>query len=116
MPFTRMKRLAEKGVIPREFRSMTPPLCPYCIFGKQHRKPWRSNKKKVPIRREDEVAPGVCVSTDQLVSSQECLIPQRTRKLMNARYVGATIFVDHYIDYFYAHLMCDLTSEATLEA
>ena len=40
MPFTQMKRLADKGVIPRKFRSMTPPLCPWYIFGKQHRKPW----------------------------------------------------------------------------
>ena len=70
----------------------------------------------MPIRREVEIAPGVCVSTDQLVSSQGGLIPQRTGKLMNARYVGATIFVDHYSDYVYAHLMRDLTSEATLEA
>ena len=70
----------------------------------------------MPIRREDEVAPGVCISTDQLVSSRGGLIPQRTGKLMNARYVGATIFVDHYSDYVYAHLMRDLISEAILEA
>ena len=34
MPFTRMKRLTEKDIIPRKFRSMTPLLCPWCIFGK----------------------------------------------------------------------------------
>ena len=35
---------------------------------------------------------------------------------MNARYVGAKIFVDRYSDYVYAQVMRDLTSEATLEA
>ena len=116
MPFTRMKRLTEKGVIPRKFRSMIPPLCPWCIFGRQHRKLWQSTKTKVLIWREAKVAPGVCVLTDQLVSSQGGLMPRRTGKLMNARYVEATIFVDHYSDYVYAHLMRDWTAEATMEA
>ena len=35
---------------------------------------------------------------------------------MNARYVEATIFVDHYSDYVYAHLMRDWTAEVTMEA
>ena len=95
---------------------MNYPLCPWCIFGKQHRKPWRSSKKRVQIRRDDETAPGMCTSTDQLVSAQGGLIPQRTGKLMSARYVGATVFVDHFSDYVYVHLMRDFTADATLEA
>ena len=84
-----MKRLAEKGVIPAKFGKMSFPLCPWCIFGKQHRKPWRSSKKRVQIRRDDETAPGMCTSTDQLVSAKGGgLIPQKTGKLMSARYVG----------------------------
>ena len=67
LPFHRMKRLAEKGVIPMKFSKMNYPLCQWCIFGKQHRKPWRSSKKRVQIRRDDETAPGMCTSTDQLV-------------------------------------------------
>ena len=48
--------------------------------------------------------------------TQTQMIPQRTGKLMSARYVGATIFVDHFSDYVYVHLMRELTAEATLEA
>ena len=58
----------------------------------------------------------MCTSTDQLVSAQGGLIPQRTGKLMSARYVGATVFVDHFSHYVYVHLMRQLTAEATLEA
>ena len=79
LPFPRMKRLAEKGVIPAKFGNINYPMCPWCIFGKQHRKPWRSSKKRVQIRRDDETAPGMCTSTDQLVSAQGGLIPQRTK-------------------------------------
>ena len=91
-------------------------MCPWCIFGKQHRKPWRSSKKRVQIRRDDDTDPGMCTSTDQLVSAWGGLIPQRTGKLMSAKYVGATVFVDHFSDYVYVHLMKAFKVEATLEA
>ena len=116
LPFPRMKRLAEKGVISAKFSTMNYPLCSWCIFGKQHRKSWRSSKKRVQIRGDDETAPGMCTSTDQLVSVQGGLIPQRTGKLMLARYVGAIVFVDHFSDYVYVCPMRDFTGEATLEA
>ena len=63
LPFPRMKRLAEQGTIPAKFSKMNYPLCPWCIFGKKHRKPWRSSKKRVQIRRDDKTAPGMCTST-----------------------------------------------------
>ena len=50
------------------------------------------------------------------MSAKGGLIPQRTGKLMSARYVGATVFVDHFSDFVYVHLMRDFTAEATLEA
>ena len=34
---------------------------------------------------------------------------------MSARYVGATVFVNHFFFYVYVHLMRDFTAEATLE-
>ena len=95
---------------------MNPPMCPWCIFGKQYRKPWRSSKERVQIRRDDESAPGMCISTDLLVSAKGGLIPQRSGKLMSARYVSATVFVNHFSDFVYVHLMRDFTAEATLEA
>ena len=35
---------------------------------------------------------------------------------MRAKYVGATIFVDHHTDFTYVHLMRDFSVEATVEA
>ena len=77
----------------------------------QHRKPWRPSKKRGKIRRDDETAPGMCTCTDQLVSAQGGLIPQKTGKLMSARYVDATVFVDHFSDYVYVHLMMEFATE-----
>ena len=116
LPFPRMEWLAEKGVIPAKFSKMNYPLYPWDIFGKRYRELWRSSKKRVQIRRDDETTPGMYSSTDQLVSAQGGFMPQRTRKLMSARYAGATVFVDHFSDYVYVHLMRKFTAKATLEA
>ena len=44
------------------------------------------------------------------------MIPQMKGRLMRAKYYAATIFVDHYTDYTYVHLMKDTTAESTLES
>ena len=86
------------------------------FFGKAHRKPWRSKGPKGLIRKENDDAPGKCVSMDQLVSAQPGLIPQMAGFLTNLRIWGATIFVDHFSDYVYVALMIDLSLDKTLLA
>jgi hypothetical protein len=87
-----------------------------CIFGKAHRKPWRSKGSKGSIRKETDNAPGKCVSMDQLVSAQPALTPQMAGFLTNLRIWGATVFVDHLTDYVYVALMRDLGLDETLLA
>ena len=117
LPESRLHRLAEKGIIPHKFKHVKLPPCASCIFGKQHKRPWRTRaKQRHSIRREDQKGPGANTSTDQLESSHAGLIPQVKGILMNARYIGATVFVDHATDFCYIHLMKDLSGESTLEA
>jgi hypothetical protein len=68
------------------------------------------------IRKENESSPGDAVSTDQLHSAQEGLVPQVTGKLTSDRITGATIFVDHATNFIYVHLMKHLSSTETIEA
>ena len=51
-----------------------------------------------------------------MVSSQPGLIPQVTGALTHARLWAATIFLDHYSNYFYSHLTRGTSSEETLWA
>jgi hypothetical protein len=53
---------------------------------------------------------------DQLVSAQSGLSPQMAGFLTNSRIWGATIFVDHFLDYVYVTLMIDLSLDETLLA
>ena len=86
-------------------------------MGKQHKKPWKGRgKKKKQIRKANETFPGANTSTDQMVSPYGGMIPQMKGKLMRAKYYGATIFVDHYTDFTYVHLMRDTTADSTLDA
>lgn len=118
LPFSDIKRLAEHGVIPKKFSKVVPPICPSCLMGKQHRKPWRGRGKKErrSIRKPEHNFAGANTSTDQMISPYGGLIPQLKGRLMRAKYYGATIFVDHHTDFTYVHLMRDTTGESTLEA
>ena len=117
MPFSDIKRLAEKGILPKRLAKVKPPLCHSCLMGKQHRKPWRGRgKSKRSIRQPHETFPGANTSTDQMISPFGGMIPQMKGRLMRARYYAATIFVDHYSDYTYVHLMQDTTADSTIEA
>ena len=118
LPFPAMIVLAEKGKIKKKYAKLKHrlPICMSCIFGKAHRKPWRSKGSKGSIRKESDNAPGKCVSMDQLVSAQPGLIPQMAGFLTNLRIWGATVFVDHFSDYVYVALMRDLGLDETLLA
>jgi hypothetical protein len=87
-----------------------------CIFGTSHQKPWSTKDSHGLICKESNDAPGKCVSMDQMVSAQQGLIPHMAGFLMNLCIWGATIFVDHFLDYFYVALMHDLTLDETLLA
>ncbi len=63
-----------------------------------------------------DAAPGKCVSMDQMVSAQPGLIPQMAGFLTNLCIWGATIFVEHFSDYVFVALMCDLLLDKTLLA
>jgi hypothetical protein len=113
---TSLHRLAQKGIIPKKFQKVKLPPCASCIFGKQHKRPWRNRSKQRHIVHDNENVPGANKSTDQFESPHPGLIPQVKGHLMKARYVGATVFMDHATDFVYTHLMRDMTREATLEA
>jgi hypothetical protein len=118
LPLPAMIVLAENGKLQKKFAKLKHRLlvCMSCIFGKAHRKPWRSKGPKGLIKKESNDAPGKCVSMDQLISAQPGLIPQMAGFLTNLQIWGATIFVDHFSDYVYVALMRDLSLGETLLA
>ena len=117
LPKAYMKKLAKAGIIPRKLEKVDPPICVACLKGKQHRTPWKGRNKNVPtIRKPHHNFPGAQTSSDQMISPFGGMIPQIKGRLMKAKYYAATIFVDHFTDYTYVHLMSDTKAENTLEA
>ena len=53
-------------------------------------------------------------SIDQMVYSQPGLIPEVTGDLTHAIFWSSTVFVDHYSNYYYAHLMRGTLAEENL--
>ena len=115
--FEVLNRLAQAGLVPRDLAGVPPPKCPGCQYGKAHRKPWRSkgwrsnNRKLKPANR-----PGEVVSIDQLVSPTPGFVPTHRGHPTTIRYIGATVFCDHYSDFTYVHLMTKMDAEATVKA
>ena len=63
-------------------------------------------------------APGQIISIDQLVSRTPGFVPTHRGIPTTKRYCGATIFVDHFSDFTYTHLMSgtSMNAEETVEA
>ena len=114
--FATLKLMARCGIIPRELAHVNAPCCPGCAYGKAHRKPTRSKGFKNTRRIKPVNAPGLCVSVDQLVSPTPGFVPTHRGIPTLQRYKGATVFVDHYSDFTYTHLMTEMNAKSTVEA
>jgi hypothetical protein len=53
---------------------------------------------------------------DNLVSAQQCLIPQISGNLTSVCINGGTVIINHYSDHVYVFLMRDFSLEETLYA
>lgn len=112
--FPRLQLMARAGLIPKYLSKVPIPVCPGCAYGKAHRKPIRHKGKRNRLRQATR--PGEVVSMDQLVSPTSGFVPTHRGNPTVQRYIGATVFVDHYSDFTYVHLMTKLNAETTVEA
>ena len=112
--FHQLKELAKLGIIPKKLAKVPPPKCPSCLYGKAHRRPWRTHKVDQSIK--PATVPGAVVSVDQLESTVPGFVPLGREQPTKRRYAGATVFVDHASDWTYVHPQVRLTTEETLEA
>ena len=60
LPFPAMIKLAENGNIDKRFAKLKnrQPVCMSCVFGRSHRRPWRSKNIPGIICKEIETEPG----------------------------------------------------------
>ena len=99
LSFATLKLMARAGLIPRELATVDPPVCPGCAYGKAHWKPWRRKGTKNRRQIKTALKPGQVISIDQLISPTPGFVPTHRGRPTTARYIGATVFVDHYSDF-----------------
>ena len=116
LSFRTLKLLARAGISPKELANMDVSICKGCVYGKAHRIPTISKVVKNTKQLIIVTATGRVVSVDQLVSPTPGFIPTRRGRPWAHRYVGARVFVDHFSDFAYIHLMDKLDGESTVEA
>jgi hypothetical protein len=92
----RVQQLAKDGVFGAQFTSLAncdPPLCKACIHGKQHKRPTISSTLQ-PLDIS-HLAPGDCISGDELESTHPGLIPIFRGSPSTSFYHAGTLLVDH---------------------
>ena len=115
LPYSKMRKLASKGIIPSKFAdsSFKPPACPACTFGKQQRRRWRTSKDYKSLRKATKL--GDRVHVDHMHSSQPGFIGQVKGWLTRRRYVGSLVFVEELSDFTYVHHIEEFSDEETLK-
>jgi hypothetical protein len=118
LSFGKLKLMARCHLIPHKLAGVDAPVCPGCAYGKAHRKPWRHKGIRNQKTLRKATSPGQIVSIDQLVSRTPGFIPTHRGIPTTKRYCGATIFVDHFSNFTYTHLMSgtSMNAEETVEA
>lgn len=114
-PFSKMKKMARKGIIPSQIAKCNVPTCSACEYAKATRRPWRNRTSK-NFGKKVCTKPGEVVSVDQLVSPTPGLIGQMVGFLTRQRYRYATVFVDHYSGLSYIYLQRTASAAETIEA
>jgi hypothetical protein len=117
LPFEHLQALAHANIIPKKLLRCQTPKCPGCLYGKAHRRPWRSKRSKTNQDgiKKATISGGV-VSVDQLESPVAGFVGNQKGRPTTQRYRGATVFADHWSGLSYVHLMTSLNGDETIEA
>ena len=116
LSFATLQLMARSGLISKDLATIDPPTCPGCAYGKARRLQWRHKGARNRKSIRSATKPGQVISVDQLVSPTHGFVPIHRGNPTKKRYIGATIFVDHYSDFTYCHLMTEMNATTTVEA
>ena len=101
--FDHIKRLPNKGQLPKRLLNCHMPFCAACQYDKMTKKPWRLKRDNKAMAKT-ATYPGQVVSVDQLESTSPGFIAQLKGNLTQQRYKYATVFVDQFSRYTFVYL------------
>jgi hypothetical protein len=114
--FSKLKKLAIIGKIPKRLAKVKPPVCAGCLFSTMTTVPWGGEEGESDHKVFVVTKPGKIVSVYQMISTQVGFIPQLKGGLTKKQYTAAMVFMDHYSRLQYIHLMTHLTLQETVDA
>lgn len=92
-------------------------MCAACQYGRATKRPWRTKAAINQIGSQTIIKqPGDCVSIDMMESPVPGLISQIKGIPTIARYICATVFVDHHSDITYVHFQKSTNAIDTVDA
>jgi hypothetical protein len=114
LSFSKLKKSAIIGKIPKRLAKVKPPVCAGCLFGAMTKVPWWGKEGESDHNVFMATKPGQIIIVDQMISMQVGFIAQLKGGLTKKQYTAATVFTDHYSRLQYIHLMTRLTLQETV--
>ena len=108
--------MAQAVLVTRELENVDYPTCSGCAYGKAHQNPWQGKGVRNRKSLKTATVPEQVVSFDQLVSPTLGFIPTHRGTSTTKWHIGSTVFVDHFSNFTYAHLMIEMNAETTVES
>jgi hypothetical protein len=113
--FAKIRKMAARGDLPANLAKCKTPKCAACVYGKFHKRSWRSkapvNENKIP----PATRPGAVIAIDQMISETPGLIAQMSGFITKQRYKVTTVFVDHFSGLSFTHLQKTTNALETVE-
>jgi hypothetical protein len=113
--FAKIRKMAARGDLPANLAKCKTPKCAACVYGKFHKRSWRSkapvNENKIP----PATRPGAVIAIDQMISETPGLIAQMSGFITKQRYKVTTVFVDHFSGLSFTNLQKTTNALETVE-
>ena len=108
--------MAKQGTLPAKLGKCPVRVCASCFYGKATKRAKAGKTPVLILPLKKITRPGEVVSVDCLTSATPGLIAQTAGGLTRERYLHAIVFVDHYSDLSYVHLLKTQSGEEVLKA
>jgi hypothetical protein len=112
----RLQAMSKQGILPARLGKCPTPLCAACFYGKATKQQTRTKTPESILPNKKITQPGQVISVDCLTLDDAGLVAQMTGNRTHARYKHVIIFVDHYSDLSYVHLLKKQDAEEVIQA
>ena len=114
--FSSLQDIATNGLLTNNLAYIPLPICTDCIYVKATKLSRKTETERFINESKLVASVGDFLFVDLLVSNTPGIITQIYEFITNKRYGYACVFVNHYVDFIYIHLLMYQTGDIAFES